>query len=204
MDKFNQLYEQYALYKEKVDKEDSDFTINLLQYEIKEEYFLKVSKAVELLHRFYEAKLVNTTIRNAVSYKVNHNHVDNVIFCLLIDVLRCYDGLNHPTTFTTPEGVALMVLLDKMIGDNRIMDYGQLGNVDSATLSLIDLVPYLSSALSSWVQGIPCICLLYLRKRLLIWNSYTGVSFTTFVKRLQKSMEKYPWQKRTGFERLLS
>lgn len=76
MDKFNQLYEQYALYKEKVDKEDSDFTINLLQYEIKEEYFLKVSKAVELLHRFYEAKLVNTTIRNAVSYKVNHNHVD--------------------------------------------------------------------------------------------------------------------------------
>lgn len=144
MDKFNQLYEQYALYKEKVDKEDSDFTINLLQYEIKEEYFLKVSKAVELLHRFYEAKLVNTTIRNAVSYKVNHNHVDNVIFCLLIDVLRCYDGLNHPTTFTTPEGVALMVLLDKMIGDNRIMDYGQLGNVDSATLSLIDLVPYLS------------------------------------------------------------
>lgn len=144
MDKFNQLYDQYAHYKEKVKEDDSDFVTNLLQYDITEEYFLKVNKAVELLHRFYEAKLTNTTIRNAVAYRVNHNHADNVKFCLLVDVLRCYDGLSHPTTFTTPEGIALMVLLDKIIGERRIMVYEQLSAVDSATLSLIDLVPYLS------------------------------------------------------------
>lgn len=144
MDKFNQLYEQYAHYKEKVDKADTDFTTNLLQLDISEDYFFKVSRAVELLLRFYEVKLSNTTIRNAVAYRLNHNHTDNVKFCLLIDVLRCYDGLGHPTTFTTPEGIALMVLLDKMIGQNRIMAYKQLGEIDSATLSLIDLVPYLS------------------------------------------------------------
>lgn len=144
MDKFSQLYEQYSLYKEKVNEEDSNFTTDLLQYDITEEYFLKVSSAVDFLPRFYEAKLANTTIRNAVAYRVNHNHADNVKFCLLIDVLRCYDGLNHPTTFTTPEGIALMVLLDKIIGENKIMGYDQLSMVDSATLSLIDLVPYLS------------------------------------------------------------
>ena len=144
MDKFSQIYDQYALYKKKVNEDDSDFTTNLLQYEIAEDYFLKVNKAVELLLRFYEAKLMNTTIRNAVANRVNHNHADNVKFCLLIDVLRCYDGLNHPTTFTTPEGIALMVLLDKIIGERRIMAYEQLSAVDSATLSLIDLVPYLS------------------------------------------------------------
>ena len=144
MDKFSQLYDQYTLYKEKVNKDDSNFTTNLLQYDVTEEYFLKVSRAVELLHKFYEAKLTNTTIRNAVAYRFNHNHADNVKFCLLIDVLRCYDGLSHPTTFTTPEGIALMVLLDKIIGNNKIMAYEQLSTVDSATLSLIDLVPYLS------------------------------------------------------------
>ena len=143
MDKFNQLYDQYSLYKEKVEEDDSDFTTDLLQYEITEDYFLKVSRAVELLIRFYETKLSNTTIRNAVAYRLNHNHTDNVKFCLLIDVLRCYDGLSHPTTFTTPEGIALMMLLDKLIGDRRIMAYEQLCEVDSATLSLIDLVPYL-------------------------------------------------------------
>lgn len=143
MDKFNQLYDQYSLYKEKVEEDDSDFTTNLLQYGITEDYFLKVSRAVELLIRFYETKLSSTTIRNAVAYRLNHNHTDNVKFCLLIDVLRCYDGFSHPTTFTAPEGVALMMLLDKLIGDSRIMSYEQLNEVDSATLSLIDLVPYL-------------------------------------------------------------
>lgn len=144
MDKFSQLYEQYSLYKEKVKEEDSNFTTNLLQYDITEDYFLKVSRAVDFLQRFYETKLANATIRNAVAYRVKHDHADNVKFCLLVDVLRCYDGLNHPTTFTTPEGIALMVLLDKIIGENKIMGYNQLSTVDSATLSLIDLVPYLS------------------------------------------------------------
>ena len=144
MDKFSQLYNQYALYKEKVDEDNSDFTTNLLQYDITEDYFFKVSRAVELLLRFYEAKLANSTIHNAVAYRLNHNHADNLKFCLLIDVLRCYDGLNHPTTFTTPEGIALMVLLDKIIGEGKMMTYRQLEAVDAATLTLIDLVPYLS------------------------------------------------------------
>lgn len=144
MDKFSQLYDQYALYTEKLGEEDSDFTTNLLQYDIKEDYFLKVSKATELLLRFYKSKLANTTIRNAVAYRLNHNHSENVKFCLLIDVLRCYDGLNHPTTFTTPEGVALLLLLDKIIGNNSIITYRQLKSVNTTSLSLIDLVPYLN------------------------------------------------------------
>jgi hypothetical protein len=144
MDKFSQLYNQYTLYKEKVNDENSNFTTNLLQYDIPEDYFLKVSQAIELLLRFYEAKLTNSAIRNAVAYRIKHNHADNVKFCLLIDVLRCYDGLNHPTSFTTPEGIALMILLNKMIGEREILSYKQLETVNSATLSLIDLVPYLS------------------------------------------------------------
>lgn len=144
MDKFSQLYDQYALYKEKANEDNFDFTTNLLQYDITEDYFIKVSRATELMLRFYETKLANITIRNAVDYRLNHNHADNIKFCLLIDVLRCYDGLNHPTTFTTPEGIALMMLLDKIIGGNKIMAYSQLESVGAATLSLIDLVPYIS------------------------------------------------------------
>ena len=78
MDKFSQLYDQYTLYKEKVNKDDSDFTTDLLQYGITEDYFNKVSRAVELLLKFYEVKLSNTTIRNAVAYRLNHNYTENV------------------------------------------------------------------------------------------------------------------------------
>ena len=144
MDKFSLLYDQYAHYKENNIEDNSDFTTNLLQYDITQDYFLKVIRSAELLQRFYDAKLANTTIRNAVAYRLNSNNADNVKFCLLIDVLRCYDGLDHPTSFTRPEGIALMILLDKTIGNNEIMVYKQLEAVNAATLSLIDLVPYLS------------------------------------------------------------
>lgn len=144
MDKFSQLYDQYALYKEKVEEEDTDYSTDLLRYDITQDYYLKVNRATELLQRFYDAKLANSSIRNAIAYRLNNNHADNVKFCLLIDVLRCYDGLDHPTSFTRPEGIALMILLDKIIGNNEIMAYKQLEAVSAATLSLIDLVPYLS------------------------------------------------------------
>lgn len=143
MDKFNQLYDYYALYKKRINNNDLDFTTNLLQYNISEDYFFKVINAVGLLLRFYEAKLTNVDIRNTVNYRINHNHSDNVKFCLLIDVLRCYDGLNHPTSFTNPEGIALMILLDKIIGENSIITYKQLETVNAVTLSLIDLIPYI-------------------------------------------------------------
>ena len=144
MDKFSQLYDQYDLYKEKVNEDNSEFTTDLLRYNITQDYYNKVNLATELLQRFYDAKLANSTIRNAVAYRLNNNNADNVKFCLLIDVLRCYDGLDHPTTFTRPEGIALLILLDKIIGNKEIMEYSQLGSISAATLSLIDLVPYLS------------------------------------------------------------
>ena len=37
-----------------------------------------------------------------------------------------------------------MILLDKIIGNREIVKYEQLGYVSAATLSLIDLVPYIS------------------------------------------------------------
>jgi hypothetical protein len=144
MDKFSQLYDQYALYKKKVGEDNTDFSTDLLRYDITQDYYLKVNRAAELLQRFYDAKLANSSIRNAIAYRLNNNHADNVKFCLLIDMLRCYDGLDHPTSFTRPESIALLILLDKVIGNNEIMAYKQLETVSPATLSLIDLVPYLS------------------------------------------------------------
>ena len=62
---------------------------------------------------------------------------------MLIDIMRCYDGLNHPTSFNTPEGVALMMLMDKMIGQAKI-ERKQLAVVSSTTLELIDIIPYIN------------------------------------------------------------
>ena len=144
MDKFHSLYEQYSLVKEKMLENDMDFATNLLQYGITEGYYKKIDQATELLYKLYSSKLTGSDIRNALTYRLDDNHSENVKFCVLIDVLRCYDGLDHATSITTPEGIALLILLDKFIGNREIIAYSQLEDVSSPTIALIDIIPYIS------------------------------------------------------------
>lgn len=145
MDSLDNLYEQYYNLIENIQENTNNgYTSDLLQYGITKEYFEEVVKATGLLQNFYDKYLTIDNIRNAVCERLNDNHAENVKFCMLIDVLKCYDGLNHPTSFTTPEGIALMVLLGKIMNLGDIYSYDQLGTVNSATVSLIDIIPYLS------------------------------------------------------------
>lgn len=144
MEKFHSLYEQYSILKDKLKENQDDFTTDLSKYGMTEDYYKKVDHATEQLCKFYTVKLENASIHNALAYMLNDSHSENVKFCMLIDVLRCYDGLDHPTTFTTPEGIALMILLDKILGNREIASFKQLEEVSSATLSLIDIIPYIS------------------------------------------------------------
>lgn len=145
MDSLDNLYEQYYNLIENIQENTTNgFTTDLLQYGITKEYFEEVVKATGLLQNFYDKYLTIDNIRDAVCERLNDNHAENAKFCMLIDVLRCYDGLGHPTSFTTPEGIALMVLLGKIMNLDEINSYEQLGTVNSATLSLIDIIPYIS------------------------------------------------------------
>ena len=145
MESLNTLYEQYNHLKSKLQNDvDSEITTNLLQSGITREYFDKVNTALELLLKFYDRHLSNIRIHDAVCASLNSQRKENVKFCMLIDIMRCYDGLDHPTSFNTPEGVALMMLVDKMIGEAKIERYEQLARVSSTTLELIDIIPYIN------------------------------------------------------------
>lgn len=145
MNTLNTLYEQYYQLQDRIeDAANKHFSTDLLQYGISREYYELVDKAAGLLVNFYAKYLSDETVLKAVNVHLHDDRAVNVKFCLLIDVLRCYDGLDHPTSFTTPEGIALMILLGKVLGLGEIASYGQLGAVPSAALSLIDIIPYIS------------------------------------------------------------
>lgn len=145
MESLENLYEQYYNLIEIIQESTNDeVTTNLLQYGITKGYFDEVVKATSLLQDFYDKYLTTDNILSAINEKLKDNHAENAKFCMLIDVLRCYDGLDHPTSFTTPEGIALMVLLGKVLGMGEVNSYEQLGTINPATLSLIDIIPYVS------------------------------------------------------------
>ena len=136
------LYEQYYNLIERFQESGSnDYSTNLLDYGIALEYYDQVDKAVEDMKIFYEKCLKRSYIEDAINEQFECNRAENVKFGLLIDIIRCYDGLDHPTSFTTPEGIALMILLGKVLGVGEIQSYEQLKSVDSATLSIIDIIP---------------------------------------------------------------
>lgn len=122
---------------------ENDIKTDLLQYGITREYYEKVNTAIELLSKFYDMYLSKKQIQDAVSSCLNSQRKDNVKFCMLIDIMRCYDGLDHPTSFNTPEGIALLILLDKIIGQARIERYENLATISSTTLKLIDIIPFI-------------------------------------------------------------
>lgn len=145
MESVENLYEQYYNLLEKIQESNtSDFATNLLQYDITQDYYNQVDKAAGLLKNFYEKYLKGTNVEEAINERVQCSRAENVKFILLVDVLRCYDGLDHPTSFTTPEGIALMVLLGKILCVGEIQTYEQLKSVSSANLSLIDIIPYIN------------------------------------------------------------
>lgn len=145
MDTLDILYSHYNhLLIDLHDAQANELTTNLLQERITRDYFDKVNTAIELLLKFYNRHLSNKRIQDAVSARFNDQRTNNVKFCLLIDIMRCYDGLDHPTSFNTPEGIALLVLLDKMIGATKIERYEHLTSVSSKTLELIDIIPYIN------------------------------------------------------------
>ena len=145
MESLDTLYSQYNRLKEDLQENlDNEVTTNLLHSGITKEYFDKVNTAIELLQKYYDRHLTSNRIHEVVSAQLNSSRKENVKFCMLIDIMRCYEGLDHPTSFNTPEGVALMMLMDKMIGEAKIERYEQLADVSSTTLELIDILPYIS------------------------------------------------------------
>lgn len=144
MNSLDELYNQYSQLKENLQDSIADgLTTDLLQYGIKRDYYEQVDKATGVLLEFYQKYLTTSDVWSKIVEKLHDERNENVKFCLLVDVTRCYEGLDHPTSFTTPEGIALMILLGKVLGIGEIHSYEQLANVSSATLSLIDLIPYI-------------------------------------------------------------
>ena len=145
MESLNTLYEHYNRLKTELQGViENDVTTNLLQSGITKDYYDKVNTAIELLQKFYDRHLTSNRIYDAVSTSLNSSRKENVKFCMLIDIMRCYDGLDHPTSFNSPEGVALMMLMDRTIGLAQINRFENLASVSSKTLELIDIIPYIN------------------------------------------------------------
>lgn len=111
------------------------------------EYFDKVETSASLLYAFYETHIANTPVHNALyenALLYKRRTYDDLKLCLLIDVVRCYEGLNHSTSLNSKEGLSLLVLLTKAYMPDFLLTFEGLSSIPERVINLDSLVPYIS------------------------------------------------------------
>lgn len=124
--------------------ENDSVNVDLIQYGITEQYYNDIVKAVDLIVDFEEKYLNSHNMYNSISNVINDVDDDDIKLCVLVDIMRCYNGLNHSTSFMTPEGVALLILVNRIYKIGSIKNYEELRAVSYSTISIIDIIPYIS------------------------------------------------------------
>lgn len=146
MKSFDTYYQQLEILRKEAESEIY-MEVDLLQSGLTENQFNEINNIVGMMIRFMESSLLTKEVHQVLYDSImrrSRKSYEDVKLCFLIDIYRCYMGLNHPTSFNTPEGIGIMLLLSRMYNIGVIVNYEDLGKVKSTTLSLINLLTYIS------------------------------------------------------------
>lgn len=132
----NRLMEKF------VEGHNDGISVDLSHNGVTPEYYVNVVNSANELIEFYDNNMKRIDAIKALCGEYSLESKDDGKLAMLIDVIRCYDGLGHSTSFNTPEGIAIMIFLGKLYDVERILSISDLSDVDSGTLSLIDILPY--------------------------------------------------------------
>lgn len=143
--------DSFDLYLERLEHwkslEDSGMTVNYHERGIDEVYFENIDKTSSLLIKFFHKYIENITVNRELFTTIGHHPkqtFEELKLCFVIDVYRCFNGLDHSTSFNTQEGFGLMLFLSKMYAPECVYTYKNIQDVSESTLGLIELVPYIA------------------------------------------------------------
>lgn len=135
---------------------NQEFTVDLSSAGVTEEYFDKVDWACQSLVIFYENNIANTEMHGAfydIMIGPRKRNYDDLKFCLIMDIFRCYSGLDHSTSLNQPEGIALLLLLTRLFLPEKLFTFYNLPEIPESVINLDAIVSY--AAAGSDEVGIP-------------------------------------------------
>ena len=161
MDSFKKYYERLEILKVKENQVRSsdiiseDFIasnricVDLSNNGVTREYFEKIDNATTQLLEFYhdniERSSTHALLYSYIPQKYKRRDYGDLKLCFLIDIIRCYEGLNHPTNLSTPEGVALLLLLTKAYYPSFFFNFESLSEIPEAVINLDAIIPYIGA-----------------------------------------------------------
>lgn len=113
-----------------------------------EAYFNEVDKCTSDLLDFFRKEVASSQdahqwLRDLLPMEGFEGDED-LMLCLLMDIVNCYNGLDHPTSLGSKEGLSLLDILSKVYRPDYCMLYSQLGEVPQIIIDLDAMVSYIT------------------------------------------------------------
>lgn len=129
-----------------------EVTVDLTSSGITREYYAKIDERSDAILDFFQNKIANQEVREAlkgIATIDGYRDDDDLMLCLLMDIVHCFDGLDHPTSLGTCEGIALLNVMEKVYRPDYYMSFEELSVVPSFIINLDAMVSYIVTCIEA-------------------------------------------------------
>lgn len=129
-----------------------DVPVDLTRSGVTPEYYAKIDERSDDMLDFFQKKIANQAVREALNGMVTiegYRDDDDLMLCLLMDIVHCFDALGHPTSLDTCEGIALLNMMEKVYRPDYYMSFEELSEVPGFIINLDAMVTYIVSCIEA-------------------------------------------------------
>lgn len=129
-----------------------DVPVDLTRSGVTPEYYAKIDERSDDMLDFFQKKIANQAVREALNGMVTiegYRDDEDLMLCLLMDIVHCFDGLGHPTSLDTCEGIALLNMMEKVYRPDYYMSFEELSEVPGFIINLDAMVTYIVSCIEA-------------------------------------------------------
>ena len=123
MNAFEKYFEQLR-YVTSINPDLEAVTVDLTGSGVTNEYFDNIDERSSNLLDFFQQTVANQTVRDALQGIVTiegYQDDEDLMLCLLMDIVHCFEGLDHRTSLNSCEGLALLNVLAKVYRPDRVL-----------------------------------------------------------------------------------
>lgn len=127
-------------------------TVDLTRSGITLEYYTKIDERSNDILKFFQKEIANQVVREALNGIVTfegYQNDEDLMLCLLMDIVNCFDNMNHPTSLSTCEGIALLNVLAKVYYPDYCMSFEKLAEIPSFIINLDAMVAYIANCIDA-------------------------------------------------------
>ena len=129
-----------------------DIPVDLSNSGVTREYYTKIDERCDALLVFFQKEIVKAEVREGLRRLVTidgYKDDEDLMLCLMMDFVHCFEGLGHSTSLNTCEGIALLNVMEKVYRPDYYMSFEELSEVPQFIINLDGMVSYIEGCIEA-------------------------------------------------------